>query len=242
MRGKTLVISVALHAALLAVILWCSRPGAAHRATAFAVVTPEQKKPEPKKEEPLPPPPPPPKPHKRAPVAEVPAPAPAPEPLPPPEPAPAAHPRAISTGLTLGNGPGDAAGMAIGGLTHDPPRPRAEPRQVARHDLVKVPPPPPEEDRCTEAPTRPEPLVRPTDIEYSAQARADGVEGRLVLRLFVAADGTVIKVEVLSAVEPALDAAAIAAVKTWKFKPALACGKPVSGGVYTLARRFELGD
>ncbi|HEX9103213.1 MAG TPA: energy transducer TonB, partial [Polyangia bacterium] len=43
-------------------------------------------------------------------------------------------------------------------------------------------------------------------------------------------------------VDAALDAAAVAAVKTWTFKPAMRCGKPMSGGVFTLARRFELGD
>jgi outer membrane biosynthesis protein TonB len=49
-------------------------------------------------------------------------------------------------------------------------------------------------------------------------------------------------VAVVTGVDPALDAAAIATVKTWRFRPALACGKPVAGGVYTIARRFVLGD
>lgn len=69
-----------------------------------------------------------------------------------------------------------------------------------------------------------------------------GVEGRLVLQVTVDADGRVSAVSVVSAVFPALDAAAMEAVKTWWFEPSRACGKAVAGGVYTLARRFELGD
>jgi len=34
----------------------------------------------------------------------------------------------------------------------------------------------------------------------------------------------------------------VAAVKHWRFKPAMACGKAIAGGTYVLARRFELGD
>ena len=94
---------------------------------------------------------------------------------------------------------------------------------------------------CHEDPTKPEPVYK-KDIEYTASARAEGIEGKLKLKLTVGADGQVINVEVLSAVAPELDAAAVAAVKLWRFKPAMLCGKAVSGGVYIVARRFELGD
>ncbi|HEX7501026.1 MAG TPA: energy transducer TonB [Polyangia bacterium] len=94
---------------------------------------------------------------------------------------------------------------------------------------------------CHEDPTKPEPVYK-KDIEYTASARAEGIEGKLKLKLTVGADGQVINVEVLSAVAPELDAAAVAAVRLWRFKPAMLCGKAVSGGVYIVARRFELGD
>ena len=94
---------------------------------------------------------------------------------------------------------------------------------------------------CKEEATKPEPIFK-EEIAYPAQARADGVEGRLVLRLVIGADGSVAQVEVVSSVESALDAAAIVSAKKWRFKPAMRCGRPVAGGVYTLARRFELGD
>jgi protein TonB len=242
MRGKTLFISVALHALAVGFLIWLSRPGADRRSTAFAVVTPEKKKPEAKPEPPKPPPPAP-KPPKKEPVAEVPAAAPAPTPA--PEPTPAPRPAAVSTGLTLGNdGPGGAGGVAVAGLTHGPSTPgdstKAAPKR--EHEAVKPPPPPPDEDNCTEAPSKPVPLVKTMEIEYPAAARANGVEGRLVLTVTVASDGTVLKVEVANSVEESLDAAAMAAVRTWRFKPAFACGKPVNGGVFTVARRFELGD
>lgn len=97
------------------------------------------------------------------------------------------------------------------------------------------------EERCTEEPSKPEPLFK-TEIEYTATARAEGIEGKLKLKLIVGEDGSVLSVVVLASVSPELDAAAVAAVKQWRFKPAMACGKPVAGGTYVLARRFELGD
>lgn len=245
MRGKPLFISLALHALAVALLLWLSRTPTQHRAIAVAVVEGAKKKPEPKPEEPPKPPPPPPAPRPRRPepAPEVAASAPPP---PASAPTPAPRPAALSTGLTLGNdGGGQGGGIAVGGLTHGPttrgddPAPSKQP--IARREPVK-PPPPPDEDPCTEAPSKPVPLVRTPDIEYTAQARADGVEGRLVLSVIISADGSVARVDVVSAVEAALDAAAVAAVKLWRFKPSTACGKPVTGGVFTLARRFELGD
>ena len=90
------------------------------------------------------------------------------------------------------------------------------------------------------AASKPEPIAK-TEIEYTEEARAAGVEGRLVLKVSIDENGAVTDVAVASSVDAALDAAAIAAVKQWRFKPSTKCGKPVAG-TYTLARRFELGD
>ena len=97
------------------------------------------------------------------------------------------------------------------------------------------------EERCTEEPSKPEPVFK-TEIEYTASARAEGIEGKLKLKIVVGADGAVVRVDVLAGVSPELDAAAVAAVKQWRFRPAMACGKAIAGGTYVLARRFELGD
>jgi TonB family protein len=96
---------------------------------------------------------------------------------------------------------------------------------------------------CNEEPTRPEAVVK-TALDYSLhpQAQADGVEGKFRARLTIGADGEVVDVLVQAGIEPALDAALVAALKTWRFKPAMACGKPVAGGTFVVTRAFELGD
>jgi protein TonB len=113
-----------------------------------------------------------------------------------------------------------------------------EARRHRSHDLG---PGPQLDQGCHDEPSKPEPVFK-TEIEYTHAARAEGIEGKLKLKLIVGADGSVVGVEVLSSVSPELDAAAVAAVRQWRFKPAMACGKPVAGGTYIIARRFELGD
>jgi protein TonB len=97
------------------------------------------------------------------------------------------------------------------------------------------------DEACDEEATKPA-VVYKTDIEYPAAAKADGVEGKLKLKLTIGADGSVTDVEVVGSVEPGLDAAAVAVVKQWRFKPALRCGRPVAGGTFVVARTFELTD
>lgn len=93
---------------------------------------------------------------------------------------------------------------------------------------------------CGEKPTKPIPIEK-VAIDYPVEAREVGLEGRLVLRVHVGLEGEVIEVEVVQSVGEAIDRAAIEAVKRWKFTPAVACRKPVKS-VYSIARRFELGD
>jgi protein TonB len=113
-----------------------------------------------------------------------------------------------------------------------------EARRRRSHDLGAGPQ---LEQGCHEEASKPEPVFK-TEIEYTHAARAEGIEGKLKLKLIVGADGSVVGVEILASVSPELDAAAVAAVRQWRFKPAMACGKPVAGGTYIIARRFELGD
>ncbi|MCU1283209.1 MAG: uncharacterized protein JWM53_6755 [bacterium] len=155
-------------------------------------------------------------------------------------------PPPVDSGLTMDNS--NAPGIDVGPKGPAQPKPpgaasskdaHAKPKEKTLGGSAKGNP---EDDNCTEAPSKPSPLTRPSDIEYTQEARSNGVEGRLVLRISVGADGAVLGVEVQSSVDAALDAAAVAAVKTWTFKPSMRCGKPMAGGVFTLARRFELGD
>jgi protein TonB len=97
------------------------------------------------------------------------------------------------------------------------------------------------DDGCERPIEKPRPFDRPSDIEYDARARGEGVEGRLVLKITISADGTVEDVEVMSSVDRLLDESAVKTVRAWRFVPAKRCGK-ATRGTYTLARRFELGD
>jgi periplasmic protein TonB len=61
---------------------------------------------------------------------------------------------------------------------------------------------------------------------YPAIARAAGVQGIVVLEAVIAEDGTVREVRVLRS-QPLLDAAAVEAVRKWRFTPTLLNGQPV---------------
>jgi TonB family protein len=238
-RGRTQIISIAIHVVVFAILFSISQQRAKRRAVSVAVVNGEKKKAEPKKEPPKP------KPmvasakprelSTTAPKVEAPRPTSS-----APETAPA------ETNIEMGND--DGPGISLGGpapAKKDGPHdsaPKKEAPLVKKEKVIAPKNDNPEEDNCTEAPSKPAPTQRPTEIEYTQEARANGVEGRLVLKISVGADGSVLKVEVVSSVDPALDAAAIAAVKTWVFKPSMRCGKALAGGTFMLARRFELGD
>jgi len=249
-RTVTIVGSLALHAALAGAAWWYADTHKQRKTHSVAVMGDRnKKKDEPKKPEDKPKPPPPPKPKPAMKTETAPAPQPVPQPVvPEPKVAPKSTAPPMSAGEfsnsgnsgggsgTSGSGAGTGTGTGTGtggggGGKAPPPTKAAPPKKAAS-----------EEDACTEAPTKPSPINRTTEIEYTQKARAEGVEGRLVLKVIVGKDGAVSDVIVVNSVEPSLDAAAVAAVKTWTFKPALRCGKPSDGGIYMLAQRFELGD
>lgn len=68
--------------------------------------------------------------------------------------------------------------------------------------------------------------------DYPWSARRRGIEGRVVLRLEVGADGLPTGIELVhSSGSDALDQAAMAALRQWRLRPALADGVPVAGRV-----------
>ena len=236
-RTATIIGSALFHLLLGAgAVYYAGRPKA-HKAQSVAVMGDKKEKPKQKDT----PPPPKPRPASRAappPIETLPT-----EPLPIKETAPKPQAAPSSPGTmsnegghsTTGSGGNANAGTGTGGAGNGNGTGGAKPGVATKK-------PPTGDDACTEAPTKAQPVNRATEIEYTQQARQDGIEGRLVLKVVVGADGSVSDVIVVSSVDPALDAAAIAAVKTWVFKPASRCGKPMAGGTYTLAQRFELGD
>ena len=75
---------------------------------------------------------------------------------------------------------------------------------------------------------KPEPpvLIKRVNPSYPVDALAQGIEGKVVLRVFLSDKGIVEKIEIgQSAGHASLDQAAIDAVKQWEFSPASKDGK-----------------
>ena len=62
---------------------------------------------------------------------------------------------------------------------------------------------------------------------YPKEARAEGRTGTVVLKVIIRADGVVTDVQVMRGDEPFVSAA-VSTVKTWKYKPALYKGQPIT--------------
>lgn len=63
--------------------------------------------------------------------------------------------------------------------------------------------------------------------EYPAEARKAGTQGTVMVQALVGRDGQVKDMRLVARVE-GLDAAALMAVRQWKFRPAILGGKPVA--------------
>jgi len=78
-----------------------------------------------------------------------------------------------------------------------------------------------------ESGTPPEPLASNLTPEYPAEARSKGLEGMVILKGVVDVDGRVSQLKVMRGDEP-FASAALAAAKTWRFKPAIVAGQPTA--------------
>ncbi len=78
--------------------------------------------------------------------------------------------------------------------------------------------------------TRPR-LISGPDPEYSEKARKAHVEGVVQLKVTVNENGDVADVRVTKSLGSGLDENAVAAVRTWKFKPGTKDGTPVSSDI-----------
>jgi TonB family protein len=83
-------------------------------------------------------------------------------------------------------------------------------------------------------------LVRKVAPLYPDNARRAQFTGTVVLRVRVSPEGDVDDVTVVTSV-PALDHAAVAAVRRWKYRPARVGGRPVAAFV-TVAVRFQIHE
>ena len=227
-----LIGSLLIHLGVAIVIGIAAQRRAAHAATQVSIYSPQAPKPPPKKIEEVKPPPPKPVAHKieaREPVA-APVPAAA---------QPSTHggePPVALGGLEFGNGDDTGPGLEVGGGTNHVAVPESRLRtKVPRRTGLA------EEAPCLEDVTKPVPIFK-SDLPYTDEARKAGIEGAMTIKITVGADGAVAKVDVLKSVDPALDAAAVAAAMKWRFKPGMRCGKAVAGTFYVYKQIFELGD
>jgi protein TonB len=237
----TIVVSLALHIGLATgLVAVAQKREIRRRAIQVAVQDAKKKEAKPK-------PPPPPKP-----VVKPAAPKPAAPPPPSAAPAHVARAAPVATNLAMSNSGSGAGGLDIGpgiGLhgRADAPPPAAAQTKVAsaisETRVKRAKEAATGDEPCNEEPTKPEPISK-TEINYSVypQAQQDGIEGKLKIRFTVSETGEVTQVDVIQGIDPGLDAAVVAAAKQWRFKPAMACGKPVAGGTYVFAARFELGN
>jgi protein TonB len=70
-------------------------------------------------------------------------------------------------------------------------------------------------------------LLQKVEPEYPIVARRAGLGGRVTLQAVIAPDGSVESVEILASTNPIFNAAAVDAVRRWRYKPALMNGAPV---------------
>jgi TonB family protein len=83
-------------------------------------------------------------------------------------------------------------------------------------------------------PNQPE-LLKEVRPEYTPEARAAAIEGRVVLSAEVLTDGTVGEVQIVRPLDEnkyGLDQEAVKAMKQWVFKPAMKNGEAVSMVIY----------
>ncbi len=73
--------------------------------------------------------------------------------------------------------------------------------------------------------TPPEPLPDNVMPDFPEEMRTQGTEGLVILKVVVSHKGKVTKIDVMKGDEPFV-AAAIAAVKQWRYKPAIVDGQP----------------
>lgn len=80
----------------------------------------------------------------------------------------------------------------------------------------------------------PQPVATNVAPTYPEEARAAGVQGKVILRLRIGVDGRVESLRILtSSGVQSLDDSALAAVKQWRFEPARRLGRPTAMDVKT---------
>lgn len=98
---------------------------------------------------------------------------------------------------------------------------------------------------CRATGDRPLQLLSGAGPAYPEAAREQGIEGFVLVRYDISVDGRVVRAQVTESEPPGVfDAAALAAVRSWTFNPAVVDGEPQpeSGRVSRVAFKLESTD
>ena len=90
---------------------------------------------------------------------------------------------------------------------------------------------------------RPLQFIGGTDLVYPPSAKAAGIEGHVVVSYDVTVEGRVVNAAVTAAEPPGVfDQAALAAVRSWRFRPPLRRGEAVAAPARVSEVVFKLGE
>lgn len=96
---------------------------------------------------------------------------------------------------------------------------------------------------CAATRDRPPQLTASSELQYPAEAKASGIEGNVVVRYDITEAGEIADAEVLFADPPGVfDEAALALVRSFRFRPAMSKGVAVRVPGRTSTITFKLDD
>ncbi len=121
-----------------------------------------------------------------------------------------------------GSGGGEGGGARLARPVQSPSEPASPPRRITvGGNVMQVK------------------LISQTPPQYPGEAKQAGIEGEVLLQAIIGEDGSIVQLDVKSG-HPTLSAAALEAVRQWKYTPTLLNGEPVE--VVTLIHvNFVLG-
>jgi TonB family protein len=82
-------------------------------------------------------------------------------------------------------------------------------------------------------------LIKKVDPVYPEQARAEGIQGVVILEIMTDGEGKVVRVKILKSESSLLNPAAVDAVKQWRYEPLIFKGKPTPV-IFTITVAFRL--
>jgi len=96
---------------------------------------------------------------------------------------------------------------------------------------------------CLSSPNRPPEVIAAGGVVYPEAARAQHLEGFVRVEYDVSIDGTVSNAHVIESQPPGVfDEVALAAVRSWRFHPAVRNGKAVAAQGQVSRVNFKLGE